>query len=225
MSINYRSYGGQYFRPKPTVEYDPQFELCLIATPWGNPSSLSDALQIIKDYCTSSKNGIEATTPFEHITCLSPLANRLRVAAQLANNYLLNQSNQSEYITGVELTLISKDKFEIAILQVGQPQVFLKRENLDLQPLIASTSPRYLSEHSPSPPLPDEMLGIHNKVNWTIKTFRSQPNDKILLLSHSFIPREIYSLSENQFDLNQISWTLTKNNPEHPFWLGLLEVS
>src|SRR5688572_90445 len=127
MKITERSYGGKIFRPRPEIHLSPGGDLLIVATPWGPRSSAKKAIQVIQDHLQSARSDQEATSPFSHLTCLSPLANSLRAGIKLANDVIYSEDNKNEYISGVELFVFSRRGAEAVWAQVGFPAAYLDR--------------------------------------------------------------------------------------------------
>ena len=71
--------------------------------------------------------------------------------------------------------------------------------------------------------LPNQLLGLDSSLNLTINSFRPQPQDRIILLSHSQIPSEIYQFKARDFKLDELSQSLSQSQPQLAFWLGIIE--
>lgn len=75
------------------------------------------------------------------------------------------------------------------------------------------------------PPLPQQLLGLDPTLNLTMNSFRPTNDDKLILLSRSSIPSQIYNLSQKQLTLDGISKILSQDDQDLPFWLGLFSPS
>jgi hypothetical protein len=225
MSITERSYGGKLFRPTPEVHLEPDGSFGVIATPWGARPSARKVIEILKDHVLASRDDLEATSPFQKLTVLSPLANSLRVAIMLANDTLYREDNKNEYQTGVEVVVFAHQLGELAYAQVGFPQLFLSRKNL---PWITVSSQIDLAtelSHPPTvlPPLPQNVLGLHTTTNLNIGSLKTQTGDRLIALSHSVVPHPLLGLPSGETSVDAISQSLARHYPELPFWLGLVE--
>ena len=226
MTIHERSYSGQLYRPRPEIHIEGQGELVVVATPWGPRSSAKKAIQVIQDYLLSSQQDEEATSPFSRMTCLSPLANDLRIAIKLANDIIYNEDNKNEFISGIELFVMAKNDQEVVWAQIGYPYLFLDRPH---RPLISIGSQLDLSTefsrgHETLAPLPSKLLGLETSSDFAIETFRPAAQDRFILLARSGSPAALYNLPESKRSLDQISTLLSNENPELPFWLGIFDV-
>ncbi len=220
-----RPYSGRQFRPTPEVHLDEK--TLIIATPWGNRDSAKRTISRILEYFVLCNEDHEATTPFQRLSCLSIGANNLRIAILLANESLFREDNLIEYQNGVELFAMSLSEGELVWAQIGQPQIMLARK---LRPILTLAGAMDLSFDLSEgedllPSLPNQLLGLDSSLNLTINSFRPQETDQLILLSHSQVPREIYELNSNEFELDGISHKLSKLSPHLAFWLGLIQFS
>ncbi len=226
MNVDERSYAGRQFRPKPEFHFEEDGSFGVIATPWGPRVGAKRAIETIRDYVLSSRQDMEATSPFQKLTCLSPLANTLRVGVMLANDSLYREENKSEYVCGVELLVFAHQLGELAFAQVGQPNFFLARKDMPWIPL--SLQADLATELSQPPellaPLPQNVIGLHTTTNLNVGSFKTQPGDRLVFLSHSLISHPLYTLPFEQTTLDQISESLAKKYPDQPFWLGVVPV-
>ncbi|MCB0340607.1 MAG: hypothetical protein H6626_13635 [Pseudobdellovibrionaceae bacterium] len=225
MSLSERSYNTQIYRPKPEIHHESDGQLTVIATPWGPRAAAKKASQVIVDQFLSSREDRESTSPFARLTCLSSFANDLRASVYLANDTLYNEDNKSEYSAGVELLAIAKVENEVTLVQSGHPMVLLQRAD---QPLCLLGSQvdfaaQFSTHKKPMPPLPGQLLGLSSTSNLFIHSLRYQPGDKLILVSQSFLPGSLFSLKSDQFNLDDMANHLIQTQPDHPFWLGLLE--
>ena len=221
--FTYRPYSGKQFRPTPEVHKDEKS--LIIATPWGQRDSAKKVIDQILNYLMVCNEDHEATTPFQRLSCLSASANNLRIAALLANENLYRVENNEEYKSGVELFAMVRSEGELVWLQIGQPQILLLRQNRSAISLGGSMDLAFdmSNEFDLLPSLPNQLLGLDSSLNLTINSFRPQANDKILLLSHSQVPSEIYNIESQNLKLDQLSKTLSEREPQLAFWLGIAE--
>ena len=223
-----RPYGGKTFRPRPEVHLDAEAGLLLVATPWGPRSVARKAIERMLEYLTVAKQDNEATTPFGRLAGLSPAANALRTAAMLANESILRDENKSEYKAGVELFAASFGEHEFTWVQAGAPQPFLARigrrtltplgPQVDLALDLSDTGQTLL------PALPSQLLGLDAWSNLHIGGFRARSGDQVVLLSCSSPAEEFYSTIPDTADLDVLSRTLAKGDPDQAFWLGILKL-
>jgi len=221
--IEERSYSGTLFRPKPEIHIEEDGSFGVIATPWGPRTGAKRVIDILKDYVLSARQDMEATSPFQKLTCLSPLANSLRVGVMLANDSLYREENKSEYISGVEVLVFAHQMGELAFAQVGHPNMYLARPTFPWIPL--SVQPDLSIEMSEPnekrAPLPQNVIGLHTTTNLNINSFKTQPGDRLVFVSHSHAAHTLYSTPFEQTSLDKISESLAQKHPDLPFWLGV----
>lgn len=226
MSLSERSYGGKRFRPRPEIHIEPDKRLVIVATPWGPRSAAKKCIQVIQDYFLSKQQDEEATSPFSRMTCLSPLANDLRVAVKLANDALYNEDNKNEYISAVEIFVAALTTEEVVWVQAGYPSVLLDRPQRNLLPL--GSFQDLASEHSANretlPPLPHKFLGLDPSSDFTVESIRPMPHDRMILLARSDLPPSIFQLPREKRSLNDLTSCLAESDAEMPFWLGVLDL-
>lgn len=224
MELVSRSYSGNLFRPKPEVYCERDGILCIVATPWGPRNSARKAVQTIQDFFLSAKSDQEVTSPFQHLTCISPLANNLRVAVMLANDMIYREDNRNELTSGVELFVCAHSGSEVVWTHIGQPHVLLDRKSLPIVNL--STSPDAAFDFSQGqkwlPPLPGALLGTDATSNFQIRSFRPQKDDRLLLASRSLLPHEFQRLPREKRDLDALTRELSQSDAQMPFWIGQL---
>ncbi|MDZ4660082.1 MAG: hypothetical protein SGJ18_00550 [Pseudomonadota bacterium] len=226
MKFQERSYSGKIFRPRPEIYFSDENRLLIVATPWGPRSAAKKVSQIILDYFSAAAQDMEATSPFEKLSCLSPIANNLRIATLLANDKIFREENKTEYTSGVELFAASIEKNDVVWLQVGHPNVLLARTGKGVIPL-GSHVDLALDIAAGSkilPPLPSQLIGLDMSCNLTIGSFRPQINDKLILVSRSAMSDRIYLLSDKEWNLTSVSQSLAQNHPELAYWLGVLDL-
>jgi hypothetical protein len=227
MEMHERSYSGKLQRPTPVVHIEEDGSFGVIATPWGNRQGAEKIIELMKDYILSARHDMEATSPFQKLSCLSPLANTLRVGIMLANDSLYREDNKAEYMTGVETVVFSRSEQEFAYAQVGSPQMFLARQNFPWIPISVQIDLSTEWSQAPGflPPLPQNLLGLNTTSNMNIGSFKVQPSDKMVFLSHSIVSHPVFNLSYESSDIHQVSSILSKQHPDLPFWLGVLHLS
>jgi hypothetical protein len=223
MKIQHRSYRGKVLKPSPLVHQEDDDSLLLIITSWGQSSVAERAKEIVTDFILSSRNDQEATSPFQKMTCLTPLANNVRVAMMLLNDTLYREENREEYNEGIEIVICARHENEITLAQVGQPYVFLSRKGFPLQPLTVGGDLNTELSEAPEllAPLPHSLLGLYSTSNFIIQSFRHNPGDELLFLSRSYFPQEFLTLESGQRNLDSLSRVLSSEHPDIPFWVGL----
>lgn len=226
MQFRERSFGGQQFRPRPEILLDQDGGLLLVTTPWGPRGCAEKVNGMIRDQFFSARADSEVTSPFDRLTCLTSVANDLRIALRLANDAIYNEDNRNEYVFGFEIAAISIHKNEVSWAQSGFPGIFLDRPNSCLLPLAGATD---LSTELGHPkdlltPLPAAMLGTEPTSDFTIKTIRPQPNERFVLVSRAFLPQSFFEIPYGSRTLENISQAFAEDNESMPFWVAELNL-
>jgi hypothetical protein len=228
MNLNFdeRPYSGKTFRPRPEIHLDPQAKLLIVATPWGSRAAARKVIERMNEYLSLAREDNEATSPFERLSCLSTQANNLRIAALLANEALYREDNRTEYRSGVELFAAQMTDNEVDWIQAGNPQILLSRRGRSLIPMGSQLDlSADLSEGSEIlPALPSHLLGLDPTLNLNVNGFRARSGDRLVLLSHSQLPEVVFSMKENDVNVENLSRQLARMNPDLAFWLGILSV-
>jgi hypothetical protein len=224
MPFEEKSYSSHLFRPRPEVHLEKDESLLIIATPWGPRSAARKAIQIIQDYYLSSRQDREATSPFAKLTCLSPMANDIRIAVKLANDAIFHEDNKREFVSAVEIFALARNKSEAVWIQIGHPFVLLDRPQRPLTPLgsMQDLSVEFSVSAHTLPPLPNKMIGLDNSSDFSVESFRPQYQDRILLFSRSGLAPQIMQLPPAERNLARISEVLAQEDVDLPFWTGLL---
>lgn len=226
MNFEQRSFSGKVFRPTPEVFKDEDLGLFIIATPWGARNAATKAIEVIKDYIGLLKGDSDITSPFPRLTCLSHNANNLRIAAMLANEQLYREDNSVEYLVGVELFAISIAQRELSWVQLGHPNIFLKRAQRGIVPLGSqldlamdvSEGDKLLA------PLPSSVLGLDVSANFLVGSFIPQKNDQLIMLSRSYLPKSFFLLKDNEYSMKKMSDSLVSDCEKTAFWMGNLKI-
>jgi hypothetical protein len=227
MSFIERSYSGKISRPTPEIEIADDGSFGVIATPWGHRQSGRRAIDILRDYTLSARQDLEATSPFQKLSCLSPLANSLRVAVMLANDSIYREENRAEYTAGVEVLVFARANNEMAFAQVGAPHFLLSRPGLPWLPLSVQIdlSTEFSRAEDMLAPLPQNLIGLHSTTNMNVGSFKTQPGDRLVFLSHSVVSHPLNALSYEGAEVTAVSAQLSKQYPDLPFWLGIFELT
>lgn len=225
MKLQERSYSSKIMRPKPQIHVEEDGSLIVVVTAWGQPEHGERALNEVVKYVSAAKADVEVTSPFEFLTCISDEANYVRTALMIANDALYRGENRKEYASGVEVLALFKRGSQVAWAQVGAPSIFVQRQNQRVQPLsVASDLASELRDGHSLPPLPAQLLGLDPTVN--IQTGHTHVNegDKLILLAGTSVATALWGLQSYETDLNLITQSMVQEEPELPFWLGLIAV-
>ena len=223
MAFEERSYSSHLFRPRPEIHVEKDESLVIVATPWGARSSARKAIQIIQDHYLSSQQNKDNTSPFAKLSCLSPMANDLRVAIKLANDSIFHEDNKSEFVSGIELFAMARQKHEVVWAQIGYPFVLLDRTQRSLIPLGSQQdlSVEFSVQAKALPPLPHRLLGVDATTDFSIESFRPQFQDRLILISRSGIDAKIFGLAPADRSLAKISEILAQDDQDLPFWTAI----
>ncbi|MBX3041353.1 MAG: hypothetical protein KF789_11660 [Bdellovibrionaceae bacterium] len=224
MRIQERSYSSKIFRPKPYLHAEADGSLLVVATSWGQPEHANLVADEIAKYVTAAKGDVEVTSPFEFLTCLSDQANHLRIGMMIANDILYRGENKAEYVSGVEVLAIARSGEEIAWAQVGAPHLLLRREGRPLVPLATAFDHSFeLSlKGGASAPLPSRLLGVEPTSNIVCGDLRAGDKDLLVLLASSMLPQSLWTAA-GPLDLQAVTRHLVQEDPDLPFWLGLVD--
>lgn len=224
MKFSERNYGGRIFRPRPQIEFNPDQGYLFVCTSWGAPSGAEKVINNVRDYFLSVRSDNESTSPFDRLTCLSPLANDLRISIKLANDIIFSEQNRAEYQAGFELFGLAVEDGEACWTQIGLPSPFLDRPNSILLPLGNTTdlASEYSQASQSLPPLPGKLLGIESSSDFEMRSMRVQKGESLLLLSRSFLPRGLFDLNYGARNIEDVSKICSVDDPNLPFWTGVL---
>jgi hypothetical protein len=226
LAFSERPFSGTTYRPRPEISIDADGKTLIVATPWGPREAARKVIDRMNDYLSLTKDDIEATSPFERLSCLSIHANRLRIATLLANESLFREENRNEYRSGVELFAGILEDDEFVFLQSGNPQILLSRAGKKPLPLGSQIDLSFdFSEGTDLlPGLPSQMLGLDSSMNLSLNSFRARPGDRIALISHSHLPDSVFALDSDDVTVDSLSRLMAGASPNHAFWVGVLQI-
>lgn len=224
MKFKERTYGGQIFRPRPEVLFDQDGGLLLITTPWGPKSTAKKVNAQIRDQFFSSRADEEVTSPFDRLSCLTSMANDLRIAIKLVNDTIYSEENRNEYSFGFEILALAHNQNELSWIQVGYPNLFLDRANSCLLPISTSNDLSTELGHPKDPmaPLPAKLLGVDATSDFEVRSIRPQVDERFVIVSRNFLPHSFFDLSFGDRSLESISRCFASDDENTPFWIGEL---
>ena len=226
MKLQERSYSTKIMRPKPLVHSEEDGSMIVIATSWGQPEHGQRAVDEVVKYINAAKADVEVTSPFEFLTCVTDEVNYVRTGLLIANDALYRGENRTQYFSGVEVLALFRRDNQIAWAQVGCPSLFIQRQNQSLQPL--SMGLDLSTEMKPAegalPPLPGQLLGLDPTCNIQCGHTLIHEGDQLVLLASTTVAPSLWSLPPYQADLNHVTNRMIQEDPEAPFWLGLIAV-
>lgn len=224
MKLIERSYNSKSIRPKPATFVETDGSLVVVATSWGHFEHAQRVVDEVSKYMSAARADVEVTSPFEFLSCLTDEVNYLRTAILIANEALYRSENKSEYQSGVEVLVLYRKESQVAWAQVGAPSLLLKRKDLALQPI--STPLDFSVDLSRDgldlPPLPGQMLGLEPTCDIKVGHIYCEESDKLILLAGSRMATSLWIPGIINGDLNEITQKITQENPELPFWLGVV---
>lgn len=224
MNFQERSFiGNSSSIPRPEIYFNHDEKMLIVATAWGNSVGAKKMIRTISDYYLATKQDNDATSPFRRLEYLSTTANNLRIAVLVANEAVYREENRNEYRTGVELFVGSLHERELAWVQVGHPHILFCRRNQPTMPLSVQLSLASEISNEKLPPLPNALLGTSPEPSLSVHSIRPQEGDSLLLLSRSWIPPEIFTLSPSNRNFQTLSKSLGQDGDE-PFWMGLWDI-
>lgn len=217
-SLSYRA--ANVSRPPASIFEEKNIGLWGVCFSWGELDLSAKVLENVRFFVDSYVNQSEITNPFGYDSALTDLENALRSGCSLANDVIYRQVNKSNLSGGVECLLLLKRGQELAVLQVGQPHVFLLRRG-QIIPLLSGfdiLSSDFLSGAF----LPNQLLGLNASCYPHFRSVHVEVGDEILLLAHSQIPGGLLWNGQETFsdDLRGLFQKISKSYPQHPFWIS-----
>lgn len=226
MKLQERSYSTKILRPKPLIHREEDGSLIVLATVWGQPEHGQRVLDEVAKYVNAAKSDVEVTSPFEFLTCLTDEVNYVRTGVLIANDILYRGENKTEYISGVEVLVLLKKDSQIAWAQVGCPSLFIQRGNQSLQPLSIGLdlSSERIDSTQTQAPLPSQLLGLDPTCYVQCGHTYIKPEDQLVLLASSAIASSLWEKQSHRTDMDSITRSMIQDNPESPFWLGIVQM-
>ena len=244
MKLTERSFSTKLIRPRPSSHLSSNKELIAILTEWGghsiNSKNIFDELESQYNFLSTDK---ESTQPFPKLISISLIENNMRSSLVQANQTLFQKINYEEYRTGFELFYATTQGHMCTVIQIGQPMMIIDRPNHILHyvggsadrwsfsysqktapdsPLNTPADPASTHTNIP-PPLPGQLLGVYNDIAFHPFCFRFSSEDRLILLSRHNIPSSWFTIKRKDRDLNTLSELAVKENPDIPFWIGIIE--
>lgn len=226
IKVTERSYGGKRFRPNTIVDFEESNNLLICITPWGQVDVAQKVSDSIKSFITMANEDNEVTVPFARKETLHQMGNVLRMAIIMASEKVYNEYNKEEYTAGFEIFAAIQEGPQWIFVSCGQPSLVISRKGMGILPLHQSIDLNVLSlRTSINDPLPNQLLGLGQHPPIHFGNLRLKKSDKIALISRTYLPNEFFNLRADEFNLDQLSLVLAKENQEVPFWIGFLDVA
>jgi hypothetical protein len=224
MKFTERSYtDGRFFRPKPVVIERPESHLLVVATPWGPVESAQKAAATIVDQFEILQKE-DLTTPFEPMPTISVAANRLRIGALTANQYLFRTENARQWKVAVEMVALHYEHHVLSWTHIGGPHLLALEPATETRPILhpLAYEPDWALQSGNQGPLFSQALGLEANLPLRAGSIRLLPGAQLLLLGRSALPRQIYQVE--RFDSQNLIEAFVEDDVEAPFWMGLIEL-
>ncbi|MGZ3775263.1 MAG: hypothetical protein ACXVCY_16120 [Pseudobdellovibrionaceae bacterium] len=224
MKLQERSYSTKILRPKPFIHTEEDGSLIVLATSWGQTEHAQKVIEEVVKYVNAAKSDVEVTSPFEFLTCFTDEVNYVRNGVLIANEILYRGENKSQYISGVEVLVLFRNGSQLAWAQVGCPSLFIQRNNQSLQPLSIGLdlSSELIEAQVVQPPLPSQLLGLDPTCYVQCGHTQIKEEDQLILLASSLVAPSLWQKTFANIDMEYITRNMIQDNPETPFWLGLV---
>ncbi len=222
MQLQERSYGGQLFRPRPEVFFSDDRRLCIVATPWGPAQAAKDFIDLVSQQMRDADNDPDKTVVFLKMDSLDLQENRLRMAILSAHEDIRDKYNDDGLSAGLEILCLIKNDKKVTWFQLGAPFTSILRHNTIIpihHPIDLSFD---FSRNKVLPPLPKDLIGLPSHVHLEMGSFRADKDDRLMLISRSYVPHSLFLQEPAQITLESITKTLSEDHQDHPFWVGLL---
>lgn len=211
--------GPQWARPQPHIFSEESLQLLGVCFPWGEVNVSEKVQENITFYLDSYHNQSDATNPFGYDTSLSGLENALKAGVQLSNDVIYRLFNKTSLNSGLELAVVARKGQEVALVQIGQPSVYLMREGKVIPLLLGM-------DLLPSPVntghfLPKRLLGQESRCFPQLTSFRAEKGDALLFVAHSYASEVIFGMkSKDDRLISELHGQLVKAMPQSPFWIS-----
>ncbi|MDE0118470.1 MAG: hypothetical protein OXM55_00485 [Bdellovibrionales bacterium] len=232
MKIQERSFSGKIFRPKPKCYLSSNKKLMTAITPWGQEAAdTQDLFENIETQYNFLSEDKESTQPFPKLMSLTPIENDMRTTIIQINQNIFDKINQEEYAMGFELFFATVVGNILTFIQIGQPVVLIDQPHQYLRSIGQTVTPplnhKTLSPQkrgTAHPPLPYQLLGIHEDISFHPFFFRFQSEDRLILLNRNVIPAKWFYLKREERTVDKLSQLAAEDNPHIPFWLGIIDL-
>jgi hypothetical protein len=212
------------WRPQPSIISEEAIGFLGVCFSWGEMDLSSKVLENVRFYIEACLNQSEITNPFGYQESLTGLENALRSGIMLANDVIYRLVNKVSLSGGVECALLAKRGRELAILQIGQPHIFLKRDQqiipietaLDLLPTDLGSGAF----------IPNRLLGVNSTCSPHVRSVHFEKGDEILLVAHSLVPKALFQSAKSDADarLKSLFQGIVKESPQCPFWISTIKL-
>ena len=224
MKFQQRSFTGNSRRPLPELFVEEGF-FCVL-TSWGPSKQIAPVFEFLKESHQKFFSDGEQTQLYPPIESLSPKENHLWSLLLACNDWIFKEQNLSkDYRFAYEIFLATYEENLLSFCQVGQPFVYLDRENWNLQSLfsVLDFSALFAPSGQRLAPLPSQLIGLKSGSSCSVLSLPLKPKDQLLFLCRDYVPADFLQISREKRKLDYLSQFLSSKEEKSPFWLAQLE--
>ena len=141
----------------------------------------------------------------------------------LSSEKIFRKFNKTEYTSGFEIFAASVKNDQFVYVSCGQPNLIFCKKGIGAFPLVVNHDLNFQTAPMDfQSPLPSQLLGIGQHPPLNIGNQKVEPGDFCIAVSRSYVPPELFAADVNSLDLSSVSQILANENPDVPFWLGIL---
>jgi len=220
-----RSFKGKSFRPFPEVLIDDKLNFFAVVTSWGPSTEIQKVLDFLQQNYQSLCFDEEQTSLYPPIESFSKQENILRTLMLSCNDWIFQKQNfGSSFKFAYEMFVAVLHDSILSFFQIGQPFVYLDREELDLQCLGSTLdfSALYAIKGKRLPPLPSHLIGLKSDISASVFSIPVQEKDRLIFLCRDFIPASFLQIKRLDRNIKTMTIFLNSYDKKIPFWLGQL---
>lgn len=212
MKFDHRNYSSNNSKvPIPFIRWDASNQCLIVATAWGKKSLAERICDDISDSISSINEKSDLS-----------ISQQLKEIIVEINSNIINEFNNEEIVTGLEISILLKNKNQIYIVNYGAPSIFWKKPNKESE-LLTKYNQLNLEFSMISPPLPKYLIGIKNNIEISSECFQVEEEDQFLLITRQHIPNSLIQ-EINKLDLDLITKACSNDNHQYGYWCGILEI-
>lgn len=219
MTLDAFGYRGNFVFTPPQTYSDSNEQLTVIATPYGDPEILSEAMEKMLSEFEAQVTDPDTTSPFAKLTCLTPPENTIYTSVQFLNDFIYSNHNKNKINFGCDIFCAYKYKNQVIFTQIGWPLVVLNQGNKNTP--ISSDYSQTPSDLDQGVYVPNHLVGLESSVNVKIQSFELLGDDTLLLLKSNETPDSLLTVYPSP--LEKIAESFAATNPNQGFWLGSLK--
>ena len=145
---------------------------------WSGPEIQQKVVDEISHFLSAANADLEVTTPFEYLSSLSSVANKVRISLLLANDLIYKTENKETYNQGCEIALVYQKDHEVVCASIGR---FSFTSVVDAEQICISTGGQLLDRIVL---LPTQLLGIDIIPNIQVNSVASRQINEIRIESN-----------------------------------------